>query len=105
MFSVAPTLGKSKRDVGAVQPVGEGLDVAVAELERRAHRLEAGDVHVDRAGAEVVAAGQRQRTCPQRPSSGPSTLIDARMRSTSSYGATGVSSPVLVRSADASGAG
>ena len=49
-----------ERDVGAVQAVGGRLDVAVAELERRAHRLEPGEVHVDRPGAEVVAAGHRQ---------------------------------------------
>ena len=60
MFSVAPTLGNGERDVGAVQPVGGRLDLAVAELERRAHRLQPGDVHVDRPGAEVVAAGHRQ---------------------------------------------
>ena len=65
------------------------VQLAVAELERRAHRLQPGDVHVDRAGAEVVAAGHRQAHPPQRVSSGPSTLIEARIRSTSSYGATG----------------
>ena len=42
--------------------------------------------------------GSDKRTWPQRVSSGPSTLIDARMRSTSSYGATGVRSPVSVSS-------
>ena len=41
--------------------------------------------------------GNERRTWPQRVSSGPSTLIDARIRSTSSYGATGVRSPLLVR--------
>ena len=40
--------------------------------------------------------GIDRRTRPQRVSSGPSTLTDARMRSTSSYGATGVRSPALV---------
>ena len=49
-----------ERDVGPVEPVGERLEVAVAELERGAHRFEAGDVHVDRTRAEVVAARQRQ---------------------------------------------
>ena len=39
--------------------------------------------------------GIDRRTRPQRVSSGPSTLIDARIRSTSSYGATGVRSPSL----------
>ena len=53
-----------ERDVGAVQAIGERLEVAVAELERRAHRLEPGHVHVDRPGAEVVAAGQRQPHVP-----------------------------------------
>ena len=33
--------------------------------------------------------GSDSRTVPNRPSSGPSTLIEARIRSTSSYGATG----------------
>src|SRR6056297_3404267 len=42
--------------------------------------------------------GIDNRMWPQRVSSGPSTLIDARIRSTSSYGATGVRSPVSVSS-------
>ena len=58
-------------DVGAVQAVGERLEVPVGELERRAHRLQAGDMHVDRAGTEVVTAGQGQShvaaPCEQRP--------------------------------------
>ena len=60
MFSVAPTLGNPKRDLGAVQAVGGRLQLAVAELELGTHRLQPGDVHVDRPGAEVVAAGHRQ---------------------------------------------
>ena len=40
--------------------------------------------------------GSDNRTEPQRPISGPSTLIDARIRSTSSYGATGTSRPSLM---------
>ena len=37
--------------------------------------------------------GSDNVTLPQRPSNGPSTLIEARIRSTNSYGATGVMSP------------
>ena len=40
--------------------------------------------------------GSESVTRPQRPSNGPSTLIEARIRSTSSYGATGVMSPRFV---------
>ena len=57
MFSVAPTLGNSKRDVCAAQTVGGGLDIAVPQFERRTHRLESLEMHVDRAAAEIVAAG------------------------------------------------
>ena len=42
--------------------------------------------------------GSDRRTCPQRVRSGPSTLIEARIRSTSSYGATGTMLPVLTSS-------
>ena len=45
-------------DVGAVKPIGERLEVAVAELERGTHRFEARHVHVDGAGTEVIAARQ-----------------------------------------------
>ena len=38
--------------------------------------------------------GIATRASPQRASSGPSTLIDARMRETISYGASGSSSPL-----------
>ena len=73
------------------------LELAVAELELGTHLLQPGDVHVDRAGAEVVAAGHRQPDLARNASSsGPSTLIDARIRSTCSYGATGVRSPSFV---------
>ena len=57
--------GELERDVGAVQALGAGLHHAVAQLERGAHRLEALEVHVDGAAAEVVAAGQRQRDPPE----------------------------------------
>jgi hypothetical protein len=47
-------------DVGAVQALRRRVQLAVGELERRAHRLQPGDVHVDRARTEVVAARHRQ---------------------------------------------
>ena len=55
-----PDAREREGDVGAVQAIGRGVQLAVGELERGAHRLQPGDVHVDRAGAEVVAAGHRQ---------------------------------------------
>ena len=62
--------GEVEGDLGAVQPIGGRLDVAIAGLEPRPHRLEAGDVHVDRSCPEVVATGQRQThvsaSCQQR---------------------------------------
>ena len=48
--------------------------------------------------------GSATRASPQRASSGPSTLIDARIRLTSSYGASGVSGPE-VSIVSSSGAG
>ena len=59
MFSVAPTLGNSSVTGAPAQAVREAPHVAVLELERRAERLEPGQVHVDRARTEVVASGQR----------------------------------------------
>ena len=65
MFSVAPTLGNSRVMSAPSSTSARRLEVAVAQLERRPHRLEAGEVHVDRAGAEVVAAGQRELGVPE----------------------------------------
>ena len=48
-----------EHDVGTAQTVGARLDVLVGEGERRPHRLEPGDVHVDRTGAEVVTTWHR----------------------------------------------
>ena len=57
-FSVAPTLGKSSQIVGAVQPVrGGGDDEAVLAGDVGAHPGQPGDVHVQPAGADRVAAG------------------------------------------------
>ena len=58
-FSVAPTLGYSSTIRVPDERVGLALDVAVGGREPGAERLEAPQVHVDRPGAEVVAAGQR----------------------------------------------
>ncbi len=57
-FSVAPTLGKSRKMVLAVQAVG-GLrdDVPVLDPDVGAHLREAGDVHAEPAGPDAVAAG------------------------------------------------
>ena len=56
MFSVAPTLGNGSTMSAPCSRSARGVQLAVGELELGAHRLEGGDVHVDRAGAEVVAA-------------------------------------------------
>ena len=53
-----PDAGELEQQRGPDQPVGGGLDVAVGRLEAGAELLEAAHVHVDRARAEVVAAGQ-----------------------------------------------
>ena len=59
MFSVAPTLGNSSVTAAPRKPVGEAADIAVLELEGRAERLEARQVHVDRPRTEVVATRER----------------------------------------------
>ena len=63
-FSVRPDTREVERDLGAVQTIGERLEVAVAELERGAHRLQPRHVHVDRPGTEVVATRQREAHVP-----------------------------------------
>ena len=56
----------------AVQQLGARDDVAVRDLDLGAHRLEAAQVHVDLAAADVVAArAARRAPAPQRASSGP----------------------------------
>ena len=84
-------------DVGAVQPVGRRVQLAVGELELAPIASSpAMCMSIGRA-PKSSPPGIDRRTSPQRVSSGPSTLIDARIRSTSSYGATGTRSPSLVR--------
>jgi len=56
--------GELEHDSGADQCVAASLDVAVGRLEANAEGFEAADVHVDGAGAEVVAAGQRHARVP-----------------------------------------
>ena len=58
---------EAEDDVGAMQPLGGRVDLTVAELELGAHLLQRGHVHVDRPGAEVVAARHRQ---PDPPATG-----------------------------------
>ena len=53
-----PDTGELEGDVGTVQAIGSGFDVAVLHLEGRSHRLEPLQVHVDRPASEVVAARQ-----------------------------------------------
>jgi hypothetical protein len=83
-FSVAPTDGKSSQ---IEVPVSRGA-VATRKPcsldDRRAEPLQAGDVHVEPAGADRVASGQRHLGEPQRATSGPSTLIEARILRTRS---------------------
>ena len=56
-FSVAPTLGNSSTMRAPNSSSARASMYAVAKLELGAHLLEAAQVHVDRAGPEVVAAG------------------------------------------------
>jgi hypothetical protein len=56
----------------------------VVDPHRGAERLEAGDVHVEAAGADRVAAGERDLGLAAAGHSGPSTLIEARMARTRS---------------------
>ena len=91
-------------DVGAVEPVGERLEIAVAELEGRPIASRPATCMSIGRAPKSSPPGIDRRTCPHRVRRGPSTLIDARIRSTNSYGATGVRSPVSV-SSKRSGAG
>ena len=70
-FSVAPTLGNSSTTRAPCERVAARVHEAVLDLDVGAHRLEAAQVHVDLAAADVVAAGQRDprlaATGEQRP--------------------------------------
>ena len=58
-FSVAPTLGNSSTIRAPCSASRVRVHEAVRDLDLGAHRLEAAQVHVDLAAADVVAAGQR----------------------------------------------
>ena len=59
-FSVAPTETKGKSTTAPLSPVRRGrVDVAVAQVELGAERLEAAQVQVDGPRADGAAAGQR----------------------------------------------
>ena len=58
MFSVAPTRGELEVHVSAAQAVRRrGVQNAVIHVERNAQGLQAHQVHVDLAGADLAAAG------------------------------------------------
>ena len=64
-FSVAPTLGKSSQIVAPCSPPGaDGDDEAVLAGDLGAHPGQAGDVHVQPARADRVAAGVRDPHVP-----------------------------------------
>ena len=97
MFSVAPTLGNGNVTSApcsrsAVASSSPWLNLNVAPICSRPATC----MSIGRA-PKSSPPGIDRRTRPKRVSSGPSTLIDARMRSTSSYGATGTRSPSFVR--------
>ena len=93
--------GVVERDRGAPEPVGLGDQEPVLGPDLGAHAPETRDVQVDRARPDLVATGHRDpRAGPARASSEPSTAVEARMRRTSSYGA---STDVSVRGVDRDG--
>ena len=95
MFSVAPTLGKSKsisapcnRDARPMMPSAVTSNVApIASSPRRCMSM----------GRPPKSSppGNAISISPHRPSNGPTKLTDARMRSASSKGATGVMAPLF----------
>ena len=58
-FSVAPTLGNSSTMRAPFSLWQRACDESVRDLELRAHRVQAAEVHVELATPDVVAAGQR----------------------------------------------
>ena len=96
MFSVAPTLGNPNVTSApcrrsAIASTSPWLNLNSAPIASSPATC----MSIGRA-PKSSPPGIDRRTRPHRVSSGPSTLIDARMRSTSSYGATGTSSPPLM---------
>ena len=84
MFSVAPTLGKSSQIWRPVQGAGLGHEETVPFSNVAPSFCEPGDVHVEPAGADRIAAGSATSAAPQRAMSGPSTQMEARIRRTRS---------------------
>ena len=89
-FSVAPTLGKSSEIARAVQPRRRRLQVAVLrrsnETPMRSRPLRWRSILRE---PMLQPPGMATRARPSRARSGPSTMIEARIRLTSSYGASG----------------
>ena len=97
MFSVAPTLGNEKAISAPCRRSAVACSSPWANLnEAPIASRPATCMSIGRA-PKSSPPGIDRRTSPQRVSSGPSTLIEARIRSTSSYGASGTRSPSFVQ--------
>ena len=97
MFSVAPTLGNEKAISAPWRRSAVACSSPWANLnEAPIASRPATCMSIGRA-PKSSPPGIDRRTSPQRVNSGPSTLIDARIRSTSSYGAMGTRSPSFSR--------
>ena len=92
-FSVAPTLGNSSTmrvphsalHFAWMKPCSTAISAPIASSPRTC---------MSRRRLPMLSPpGSATRASPQRATSGPSTLIDARIRRTSSYGASGWSGP------------
>ena len=96
-FSVAPTLGKSSTTPRAAQRVARARRRSRARPRARRPSPRARGKCMSSLRLPMLSPpGSATRASPHRASSGPSTLIDARIRLTSSYGASGTSGPARV---------
>jgi len=83
-FSVAPTLGNSSTNAGPAQHVVASLDESVAHLDLDAICSSPRKCMSSLRLPMLSPPGIATRASPHRASSGPSTLIDARILLTSS---------------------
>ncbi len=96
MFSVAPTLGNGSTMSAPCSRSARACSSPWASLNSAPIASRAAMCMSIGRAPKSSPPGIDRVTSPQRVSSGPSTLTEARMRSASSYGATGTSRPPLV---------
>ena len=92
MFSVAPTLGRSKWISPPTRLVGLAVDKAVPLLDGGSQSPQSREMEIDGPGSDRAAPGLGDLDLTQPAEEGPITCTEARISRTGSWGASGWSS-------------